>query len=162
PMPPNAADTYVIMKPRDKWPDPGMSKDDLIRQLEAAASKSPGNKLEFSQPIQMRFNELIAGVRADIAVKVFGDEFSPMLRAANGALQNLPVALPQGGPGAGAVTIPLRQLATFHFAEGPNQVSRDNGKRRVVVTANVRGRDIGSLVDEAQAKIAEQITLTAG
>ena len=244
PMPPNAADTYVIMKPRDEWPDPGMPKDDLIRQIEAEGSKSPGNKLEFSQPIQMRFNELIAGVRADIAVKVFGDEFSPMLRAANqiaailkrlegaadvkveeaqglpileiridkaeiarrglsfsdvqdvigiaiggsaaglvfegdrrfqiivrlpdalrgdvDALENLPVALPQGGPGAGAVTIPLRQLASFHFSEGPNQVSRDNGKRRVVVTANVRGRDIGSLVDEAQAKIAEQVALPAG
>ncbi len=244
PMPPNAADTYVIMKPRDEWPDPGMPKDDLIRQLEAEGSKSPGNKLEFSQPIQMRFNELIAGVRADIAVKVFGDEFSPMLRAAHqiaailkrlegaadvkveevqglpileiridkaeiarrglsfsdvqdvigiaiggsaaglvfegdrrfqiivrlpdalrgdvDALENLPVALPQGGPGAGAVTVPLRQLASFHFSEGPNQVSRDNGKRRVVVTANVRGRDIGSLVDEAQAKTAEQVTLPAG
>jgi cobalt-zinc-cadmium resistance protein CzcA len=216
----------------------------LIRHLEAEGSKSPGNKLEFSQPIQMRFNELIAGVRADISVKVFGDEFSPMLRAANqiaailkrlegaadvkveeaqglpileiridkaeiarrglsfsdvqdvigiaiggsaaglvfqgdrrfqiivrlpdalrgdvDALENLPVALPQGGPGAGAVTVPLRQLASFHFSEGPNQVSRDNGKRRVVVTANVRGRDIGSLVDEAQAKIAEQVTLPSG
>jgi cobalt-zinc-cadmium resistance protein CzcA len=244
PMPPNAADTYVIMKSRDEWPDPDMSKDDLIRLLEAEASKSPGNRLEFSQPIQMRFNELIAGVRADIGVKVFGDEFAPMLRAANqiaailkaleGAadvkveevqglpvlevridkaeiarrglrlsdvqdvigiaigghvaglvfegdrrfqiivrltdtlrgdietLENLPVALPQGGTGTVAVMIPLRQLATFHFAEGPNQVSRENGRRRVVVTANVRGRDIGSLVDEAQTKIAEQVTLPAG
>ena len=83
PMPPNAADTYVIMKPRDAWPDPGLSKDELIRQLEAEATKLPGNKLGFSQPIQMRFNELIAGVREDVAVKVFGEEFAPMLRAAN-------------------------------------------------------------------------------
>ena len=244
PMPPNAADTYVIMKSRDEWPNPRMSKDDLIRQLEAEASKSPGNKVEFSQPIQMRFNELIAGVRADLAVKVFGDDFPSMLRAANQiaailkkiegaadikveevqglpvvevridkaeiarrglnladvqdvigvaiggspaglvfegdrrfqivvrladpqrsavlALENLPVTLPQGGSDTGAVTIPLRQLASFHVGEGPNQVSRENGKRRVVVTANARGRDIGSLVDEAQAKIAEQVTLPAG
>jgi heavy metal efflux system protein len=78
------------------------------------------------------------------------------------ALENLPVTLPQGGSGTGAVTVPLRQLASFHVGEGPNQVSRENGKRRVVVTANARGRDIGSLVDEAQTKIAEQVTLPAG
>src|SRR5882724_13396665 len=81
-MPPNAADTYVIMRPRDAWPDPGLPKDELIRQLEAEATKLPGNKIGFSQPIQMRFNELIAGVREDLAVKVFGDEFAPMLRTA--------------------------------------------------------------------------------
>ena len=243
PMPPNAADTYVIMRPRDAWPDPGLPKDELIRQLEAEATKLPGNKLGFSQPIQMRFNELIAGVREDLAVKVFGEEFAPMLRAANqiaavlktldGAadvkveevqglpileiridkaeiarrglslsnvqevigiaiggsaagvvfegdrrfqiivrladalrsdvevLENLPVTLPQDGSGR-AVTIPLRQVATFDFGEGPNQISRENGKRRVVVTANVRGRDIGSLVDEAQAKLTGEITLPPG
>jgi cobalt-zinc-cadmium resistance protein CzcA len=61
-----------------------------------------------------------------------------------------------------AVTIPLRQIATFDFGEGPNQISRENGKRRVVVTANARGRDIGSLVEEAQAKIAEEVTLPPG
>ena len=243
PMPPNAADTYVIMKPRDAWPDPGLSKDELIRQLEAEATKLPGNKLGFSQPIQMRFNELIAGVREDVAVKVFGEEFVPMLRAANQiaavlktldgaadvkveevqglpvleiridkaeiarrglslsdvqevigiaiggsaaglvfegdrrfqiivrladalrgdleALENLPVALPQDGSGR-AVTIPLRQIATFDFGEGPNQISRENSKRRVVVTANVRGRDIGSLVEEAQARLAEEVALPPG
>jgi cobalt-zinc-cadmium resistance protein CzcA len=78
------------------------------------------------------------------------------------ALENLPVTLPRGGPGTAAVTIPLRQLATFNFSEGPNQVSRENGKRRVVVTAEVRGRDIGSLVEEAQGKVAEQVSLPAG
>src|SRR6185369_2562855 len=83
PMPAYAADTYVIMKAREQWPDAHMAKDDLIRELEAAASKSPGNKFGFSQPIQMRFNELIAGVREDVAVKIFGDEFAPMQRAAN-------------------------------------------------------------------------------
>ena len=83
PMPPNASDTYIILKPRDQWPDPDLSKDDLIQQLDAEASKLPGNKIGFSQPIQMRFNELIAGVREDLAVKVFGDDFAPMLRAAS-------------------------------------------------------------------------------
>ncbi len=244
PMPPSASDTYIILRPRHEWPDPELSKEELIRQLDAEASKLPGNKFGFSQPIQMRFNELIAGVREDLAVKVFGDEFAPMLRAANQiaavlrrldgaanvkveqvtglpfleikidkgeiarrglnlsdvqdvigiaiggraaglvferdrrfqiivrlqdalrgdieALQNLPVALPRASPGVGAATVPLRQLASFNFTEGPNQVSRENGKRLVVVTADVRGRDIGSLVDEAQAKIAQHVTLPPG
>jgi cobalt-zinc-cadmium resistance protein CzcA len=243
-MPPNAADTYIILKQRDEWPDPDMPKDDLVRQLDAEASKLLGNKFFFSQPIQMRFNELISGVREDVAVKVFGDEFAPMLRAANQiagiltglegaadvkveqvtglpfleikidkgeiarrglslsnvqeviaiavggraaglvfegdrrfqiivrlpdalrsdieALENLPVAMPQRNPSTGLVMIPLRHLASFHFTQGPNQVSRENGKRRVVVTANARGRDIGSLVEEAQAKIAQQVTLPPG
>ncbi len=244
PMPPSASDTYIIVRPQHEWPDPSLSKDDLIRQIEAEASKLPGNKFGFSQPIQMRFNELIAGVREDLAVKVFGDEFAPMVRAANQiatilkgvegtssvkveevtglpfleikidkaeiarrglslsdvqdvigiaiggraagllfegdrrfqiivrlsdalrsdveALSNLPVPLPRAGQAAGAATIPLRQLASFNFSEGANQVSRENGKRRVVVTAEVRGRDIGSLVDEAQAKIAQQVALPPG
>ncbi len=244
PMPPSASDTYIILKPREQWPDPDLSKEDLIRQLDTEASKLLGNKIGFSQPIQMRFNELIAGVREDLAVKVFGDEFAPMLNAAGriasilrgvegatnvkieevtglpvleikidkseiarrglsladvqdvigiavggraaglvfesdrrfqiivrlpdavrsdvDALENLPVTLPQSGSGMGAVTIPLRQLATFSFSEGPNQISRENGKRRVVVTTEVRGRDIGSLVDEAQGKVAEQVSLPPG
>ena len=244
PMPPSASDTYIILKPRERWPDPDLSKEDLISQLDGEASKLPGNKIGFSQPIQMRFNELIAGVREDLAVKIFGDEFEPMLRAAGqiasilrtvegatnvkveqvtglpvleikidkseiarrglslsdvqdvigiaiggrtaglvfegdrrfqiivrlpdaersdvAVLENLPVALPQNGLGMGAATIPLRQLATFSFSEGPNQVSRENGKRRVVVTAEARGRDIGSLVEEAQRKVAERVSLPAG
>jgi cobalt-zinc-cadmium resistance protein CzcA len=221
-----------------------MSKEDLIHELDTEASKLPGNKIGFSQPIQMRFNELIAGVREDLAVKIFGDDFGPMLRVAGriasilrgveGAknvkveqvaglpfldikidkgeiarhglslsdvqdvigiaiggraaglvfegdrrfqiivrlpdavrndvdtLENLPVTLPQVAAGTGSLTIPLLQLATFNFSEGPNQVSRENGKRRVVVTAEVRGRDIGSLVEEAQGKVAEQVSLPAG
>src|SRR5205814_10584279 len=83
PMPPSVSDTYIILKQRENWPDPRMPMDELIRELEAAASKLPGNKFGFSQPIQMRFNELIAGVREDLAIKVFGEEFAPMLRAAN-------------------------------------------------------------------------------
>jgi heavy metal efflux system protein len=244
PMPPSATDTYIILKPRGEWPDPNLAKDDLISEISEKASRLPGNKFDFSQPIQMRFNELIAGVKEDLAIKVFGDEFEPMRRAANQiagilghiggaaevrvedvtgmpvleiaidkaeiarrglnlstvqdvigiaiggrpaglvfegdrrfqivvrlpdaqrddieALKNLPIALPEATPGASAAMIPLRQLATFNVSEGPNQVSRDNGKRRVVVTANVRGRDMGSLVDEAQAKIAQQVKLPPG
>src|SRR5215217_6724489 len=83
PMPPSASDTYIILKPRHEWPDPDLPKEDLIRELDATASKLPGNRIGFSQPIQMRFNELIAGVREDLAVKVFGEDFTPMLAAAN-------------------------------------------------------------------------------
>jgi cobalt-zinc-cadmium resistance protein CzcA len=244
PMPAYAADTYVIMKPRDAWPAPALPRDELIQQLQAAASKSPGNAFSFSQPIQMRFNELIAGVREDLAIKIFGDEFAPMrsvagqiasvLRSLDGAtdvkveetqglpvldikidkaeiarrglrladvqevigiavggasaglvfegdrrfqivvrlpdevrnntsaLENLPLVLPSTGLGSAPITIPLRQVATFEFSEGPNQISRENGKRRVVVTANARGRDIGSLVEEAQRKIAERVVLPPG
>lgn len=244
PMPPSATDTYIILKPRDEWPDPDLAKDALIREISDKASRLPGNRFDFSQPIQMRFNELIAGVKEDLAIKVFGDEFEPMRRAANqiagvlssirGAaevkvedvtgmpvleidvdkhevarrglslaavqdvigiaiggrdagvvfegdrrfeivvrlsdaernnvevLKNLPVALPEATPGMGATMAPLRQFASFRFSEGPNQISRDNSKRRVVVTANVRGRDMGSLVSEAQAKISEQVKLPPG
>ena len=242
PMPPNAADAYIILKPQDQWPDPSSTKQDLIRQIDEEVGKLPGNNVDFSQPIQMRFNELIAGVRSDVAVKVFGEEFEPMLAAAktiadvlegiSGAadirieqvtglpfldididreelsrrglslatvqdvigtaiggrdvgmvfegdrrfqivlrlsdqmradtsvIANLPVPISVGGsPGQ---SIPLREVASLRFSEGPNQVSRENGKRRVVVTANVRGRDIGSVVTEAQGKIAESVKLPAG
>ncbi len=245
PMPPNASDTYIILKPRGEWPNPDLTKKELIQRIDTEVKKLIGNAMSFSQPIQMRFNELIAGVREDLAVKVFGDEFEPMLKAANqiaailrgtegatdvaveqvtglpfleigidkteiarrglslsavhdvigtaiggkdaglvfegdrrfrivvrlqesirgdvGALKNLPVSLPGAGrDGSAATTVPLRQLASFSFTEGPNQISRENGKRRVVVTANVRGRDIGSLVAEAQARINDQVQLPTG
>ncbi|MGY4501873.1 cobalt-zinc-cadmium resistance protein CzcA [Bradyrhizobium sp. GM24.11] len=244
PMPPNAADTYIILKPQNEWPDPGMTKDDLIKRIEAEAAELPGNKLGFSQPIQMRFNELIAGVRADLAVKVFGDDFADMQRTAGriadvlrkiegaesvkveetaglpfleiridkpeiarlgislvavqdlietavggrnaglvfegdrrfpivvrlndalrndiSALENLPVPLPHANPNAAAASIPLRTIASFEQTEGANQVSRENGKRRVMATAEVRGRDIGSLVAEARDKVEEQVALAPG
>ena len=244
PMPPSASDTYIIVKPQDEWPDPSMTKDELIKEIEAEATKLPGNKVGFSQPIEMRFNELIAGVREDLAVKVFGDDFVDMqrnagrvadvLRGVDGAqnvkveettglpfleikidkaeiarrglslaavqdlietaiggrnaglvfegdrrfaivvrlsdalrndisaLENLPVPLPQQNSSVAAPTIPLRAIASFELTEGANQISRENGKRRVVATAEVRGRDIGSLVTEAQAKVDEQIKLAAG
>ena len=242
PMPPNASDTFIILKPQAQWPDPDLAKDALLEQIEAAARELPGNNYEFTQPIQMRFNELLAGVRGDIAVKVFGDDFEPLLRAANqiaailratkgavdvkveqarglsvleinvdkaaiarrglslaavqdvigtaiggreagvvfegdrhfeivvrlpdtirndlDALKNLPVSLPLAG--ATPQSVPLGQLASFTVSEGPNQISRENGKRRVVVTANVRDRDIASVVNEARAQIDAQVKLPPG
>jgi cobalt-zinc-cadmium resistance protein CzcA len=244
PMPPNASDTFIILKPREAWPDPSMTKDALIEEISKAVNLLPGNAYEFTQPIQMRFNELLAGVRGDIAVKIFGDEFEPMLRVANDvaaslrgvrgaadvkveqagglpvleikadkaaiarhglsvsavqdvigaavggqeagvifegdrsfeiivrlpesvradleALSNLPVALPKPTPNAAVQSVPLNRVAKFTFAEGPNQISRENGKRRVVVTANVRGRDLGSVVAEAQQRVAQRVRLPAG
>ena len=243
PMPPNACDTYLILKPQSEWPDPAQTKDQLIAQLEVESLKIPGTRLGFSQPIQMRFNELIAGVRDDIAVKIYGEDFEPMVTAANkiaailrgiegaadvkveevtglpfldikvdkreiarrginlavvqdvigtavggkGAglvfegdrrfkivvrladsvrgnveiLKNLPVPQPLQG-GTGLINVPLRQLASFTFTEGPNQVSREDGRRFVAVTANARGRDIGSLVAQAQDRIARDLILPAG
>jgi len=244
PMPPNASDTFIILKPREVWPDSSMTKEALIEEISKAVGLLPGNAYEFTQPIQMRFNELLAGVRGDIAVKIFGDEFEPMLRAANDvasslrsvrgavdvkveqaaglpvleikvdkaaiarrglsvstvqdvigaavggqeagvifegdrsfeivvrlpervradleALSNLPVALPKPTPNSPVQSVPLNRVAKFSFAEGPNQISRENGKRRVVVTANVRGRDLGSVVEEAQQRVAEKVRLPAG
>jgi heavy metal efflux system protein len=244
PMPPSSSDTYIIVKPQREWPDPGMTKDDLIKRIEAEATKLPGNKVGFSQPIEMRFNELIAGVREDLAVKVFGDDFAEMQRTAGriadvlrkvdgaesvkveetaglpfleiridkaeiarrglslasvqdlietavggrpaglvfegdrrfqivvrlndalrndiSALENLPVPLPHTNPNAPAASVPLRTIASFEQTEGANQISRENGKRRVVATAEVRGRDIGSLVADAQARVDEQVKLAPG
>ncbi|HEV2042112.1 MAG TPA: CusA/CzcA family heavy metal efflux RND transporter [Casimicrobiaceae bacterium] len=244
PMPPNTSDAFIIFKPREEWPDPELTKDELQRQIEEAVGALAGNTYEFSQPIQMRFNELIAGVRGDIAIKVFGEEFELMLRSANQiasilratkgaedvkveqvtgqpvleikidktgiarlglsvsavqdvigaaiggreagvvyegdrrfpiivrlndqvrenleALKNLPVPLPPSTQAGRAPDILLKQVAKFELSEGPNQISRENGKRRVVVTANVRGRDIGSLVAEVQEKVAQKVQLPAG
>jgi cobalt-zinc-cadmium resistance protein CzcA len=243
PMPPNVSDTFIILKPREAWPDPHLSKDELVAEIERAAKALPGNAYEFTQPIQMRFNELLAGVRGDIAVKVFGDEFDSLLQAANqiagilrgvagasdvrveqiaglpmleiapdkaeiarrglnlsavqdvigtaiggreagavyegdrhfgivvrlgegvrsdiDALKNLPVALPPNAAGQTG-SIPLSQVAGFRLLEGPNQISRENGKRRIVVTANARGRDIASVVADAHARIKERVSLPPG
>jgi cobalt-zinc-cadmium resistance protein CzcA len=242
PMPPNASDTFIVLKSEAQWPDPSLSKEALLNQIETAVQELPGNNYEFTQPIQMRFNELLAGVRGDIAVKVFGDEFGPLLNAANqiaeimratngatdvkveqasglavleigvdktaiarrglslaavqdvigtaiggreagvvfegdryfeitvrlnetirndiDALKRLPVSLP--GAGNLSMTVPLGEVATFTFSEGPNQISRENGKRRVVVTANARDRDIASVVNEARVAIDAQVKLPAG
>jgi cobalt-zinc-cadmium resistance protein CzcA len=238
PMPPNVADTYVMLKDRAQWPDPGCSTAALVQDLQALAAQVPGNNYEFTQPIQMRFNELISGVRSDVAVKVFGDDMAVMeatagriadvLRTVDGAadvkveqttglpmlmlnidraalarlglsmadvqqtaataiagrdagvlfdgdrrfdiqvrlpdsvrgdveaLKRLPIRLPNGAH------VQLGEVARFELSPGPNQVSRENGKRRVVVTANVRGRDIGSFVAEAQQRLKAGAALPAG
>jgi cobalt-zinc-cadmium resistance protein CzcA len=238
PMPPSVADTYVILKERAEWPDPRKPKDQLVRELEALAARVPGNNYEFTQPIEMRFNELISGVRADVAVKVYGDDLPtllalgaeiettlagvpggadvaleqmtglPMLtveprravlarygldvadvqdvvstavggkavgqifegdqrfdlvirlpeaqRNDPATLESLPVPLPGGG------YVPLREVATVAILEGPNAINRENGKRRAVVTANVRGRDLGSFVADARERIEANVDLPAG
>jgi cobalt-zinc-cadmium resistance protein CzcA len=235
PMPPNISDGYIMLKPVDKWPEPRKTRDELLAAVREEAALVPGNNYEFSQPIQLRFNELISGVRSDVAVKIFGDDNDvlnksaadvaealgkvpgatevkveqttglPMLSvnvdrakatryglnmnevqetvatAIGGreagtffqgdrrfdiivrlpetvrqdveALRRLPIALPKGaGPTA---YVPLGELASLELTPGPNQVSREDGKRRVVVSANVTGRDLGSFVGDAQAAIAK-------
>lgn len=238
PMPPNVADTFVMLKPRAEWPDPRLPKAELLERLQALAAQVPGNNYEFTQPIQMRFNELISGVRSDVAVKVFGDDMATLERSAEriaDVLRTVPgaadvkveqtsglpvltlqldrpalarlglgvaevqqtVAAAVGGQPAGVVFegdrrfelqvrlpevlrgdlqalarlplrlpdgahVPLGEVARFEQAPGPNQISRENGKRRVVVTANVRSRDIGGFVADAQARLAAEPRVPAG
>ncbi len=241
PMPPSVADVYVMMKPRRQWPEPSRRKADLVRQIEEELRKIPGNNYEFIQPIQMRFNELIAGVRADVAVKIFGDDMEvlstageevegilqripgasdvkleqvtglpvltfhldreemaryglnasdvqdvisvavggkvagqvfegdrrfdiivrlpPGMRQDVDAFKALPIPLPLGGP---TRYVPLGAVASFEITLGPNQVSRENGKRHIIVTANVRGRDIGSFVAEAEQRINGAVEIPPG
>ena len=256
PMPPSVADTFILMKDRADWPDPRKPKAQLVAELEAAVKTIPGNNYEFTQPIQMRMNELIAGVRADVAIKVYGDDLDQLLelgkkveaatKKVSGAadvkleqatglpvLSVLPdraalaryglamadlqqtVAIALGGEVAGqvfegdrrfdivvrlpealrtnldglaalpvplprearsddahgdatriaarsAAYIPLDEVAKIEVALGPNQISRENGKRRVVVTANVRGRDLGSFVTELRTRVGDQVGLPEG
>ena len=247
PMPPNVADTYIILKDRRDWPNPRKSKRTLVAEIEEAMLLIPGNKYEFTQPIEMRFNELIAGVRSDLAVKIFGDDLNVLTALAqevegavgsvSGAsdvrieqVAGLPVlsiipdrealaryglsigdvqdviATSVGGHRAGQVFegdrrfdiivrlpedlrdnidaiirlpvplstslredgehilafVPLSELAHIESTIGPNQVSRENGKRRVVITANVRNRDLGTFVQEVQRAVEEQENIPAG
>jgi cobalt-zinc-cadmium resistance protein CzcA len=247
PMPPNVSDTFIILKEKSEWPDPDLPKPDLISKLEESVNKVPGNNYEFTQPIQMRFNELISGVRSDVAVKIYGDDFAAMEKSANEiasvlrsidgaadvkveqtsglpmleieldkpaiaryglnvsdilevisiaiggreaglvfqgdqrfdiivrlpdqlrqsreALQNLPILLPENEDdehGQNPTFVPLRELASIDLVDGPNQISRENGKRRVVIQANVRGRDIGGFVQDAQAAIESKIKIPSG
>ncbi len=258
PMPPNVADVFILLKPRAQWPNPELPKADLVASIEKRVALIPGNNYEFTQPIQMRFNELISGVRSDLGVKIFGDDLDtllsvatkvqsvvqgvpgaadvkteqvsglPMLtvkpnrvalarygislaelqevveiavggkeaglifegdrrfdivmrlpehmRADLDALSSLPIPVPsqspakdagqrpivQTGIGTAAPYVPLSAVATIEVAPGPNQISRENGKRRVVVTANVRDRDLGSFVAEVQRQVAEKVKLPAG
>ncbi len=243
PMPPNQSDGFVILKPQEEWPDPDLPKEELIEQMSAKLETLVGNSYEFTQPIEMRFNELISGVRGDVAIKLYGDDLDQMtstateignvLRSIDGsadvrveqtggfptldfqfdrtaiaglglsveevadtvsaalggkeagvvfegdrrfdivvrmpdatrenidAIGAIPIALPESISGASA-TVPLRQLVNFEETDGLNQISRENGKRRVVIQTNVRGRDVGTFVAEAQAKIRDQVTLPTG
>ncbi|MHB9797671.1 CusA/CzcA family heavy metal efflux RND transporter [Pseudomonas sp. MT3] len=246
PMPPNISDAYVMLKPKDQWPDPNKSRAQLEAEIQEAANGVPGSAYELSQPIQLRFNELISGVRSDVAVKVFGDDMAvlnqtaeqiagvlrqvqgssevkveqtsglPVLtvnidrqRAARyglnvGDIQDtvavavggrqagtlfegdrrfdlivrlpenlrsdidalsrmlIPVPAPAGAADSRIGFITLGEVARLELLQGPNQVSRENGKRLVVVSANVRGRDIGSFVAEAGQRIGERVKLQAG
>ncbi|GAA3927490.1 CusA/CzcA family heavy metal efflux RND transporter [Luteimonas lutimaris] len=253
PMPPNVADTFLMMKPRAQWPDPSKPKDVLLEEIEAAVATLPGNNYEFTQPIEMRTNELISGVRADVAVKVFGDDLDMLIEVAEQveavarqvdgaadvkteqatglplltivpdraalarfglnpgivqqtiatavggqvasqlfegdrrfdivvrlpeqmrvdptALQDLPIPLPDVANADGssleprwatARTVPLREVAKIESLLGPNQINRENGKRRVVVTANVRDRDLGSFVEELQQRVGQQVDVPEG
>ncbi len=238
PMPPNVADNFVILKPRSEWPNPSKTKAELVEEMEGSLEELPGNNYEFTQPIQMRFNELISGVRADLGIKVFGDDLDQLVVTANDVLSivnsikgaadarveqvtGLPtlsiipkrtalgryglnvselqdwVAAAIGGESAGILYegdrrfelvirlpetvrrdveglkylpvplpngdyVPLEEVATLDIAPAPAQISRENGKRRVVVTANVRGRDLGSFVDEVKIAVREQGNIPPG
>ncbi|MEI8705765.1 efflux RND transporter permease subunit [Pseudoalteromonas sp. B62] len=243
PMPPNVADTFLILKPQEEWPNPALTKAELVQQIRSRVNDVPGNNYEFTQPIEMRFNELIAGVRADVALRIYGDDLSvlkefgekatelmrniagasdvrldqmeglptlsvtPMrdhmallglsvndiqqtLAAAVGgvqtgliyegdkrfsllvrldkrwsndvsALARLPVALPKDSNPELAF-VPLGEVATISIEKGPNQINRESGKRNVVVTANVTGRDLASFVSDAQASMNASLNLPSG
>ncbi|MBU9162358.1 efflux RND transporter permease subunit [Burkholderia multivorans] len=255
PMPPSMADTFLMLKPRDQWPDPRKPKAELVEELEAAAKEIPGSNYEFTQPIQMRTNELISGVRSDVAVKVYGDNLDQLTRLASrverimrsvpgaedvkaeqvtglplltitpdpaalaryglnpgdvqetvataiggsvagqliegdrrfdlvvrlpesqrqdpAVLADLPIPLPAStsvdessrlaaGANGGPRTVPLREVAKIQVERGPNQINRENGKRRVVITANVRERDLGGFVGELRTRIGQDVTLPEG
>lgn len=243
PVPPSVADTFIIMRPRSEWPDPRKPKAQLIAEMNAAVQGVPGSRYEFIQPIQMRFNELIAGVRSDVAIRIIGDDLEQLAGAAErvvrvvssidgaedtqaeqvtglpfieivpdrarltqlglnisdvqevvsaatggaeagqvfegdrrfnivvrlpesirqdeGVLERLPVPLPGGADGVRG-SVPLSEVATINRTTGPNQISRENGKRRAVVTVNVRGRDLGSFIAEVQQRIAADVELPEG
>ena len=257
PMPPNVADTFIMLKPHKKWPDPSMTKAEVVTKIEKLVEGVAGNNYEFTQPIQMRFNELISGVRSDLGVKIFGDDLEKLsqiagqvqavvqavpgaadtkteqvsglpvltvklnrsalarlgvsvadvqsivevavggknaglifegdrrfdlvvrlpehMRSDIEAIRNLPIPVPPAeAPGTPVKALwgnsplsqvhytPLSSVAEIEVAPGPNQISRENGKRRVVVTANVRGRDLGSFVSDVEAQIAQKVKLPPG
>ena len=245
PMPPSVADTFLILKVRADWPNPRKSSDVLVAEIAAAVEQIPGNNYEFTQPIEMRFNELISGVRTDVAVKVIGDDMDVLLAQAKkvaavmqtvsgavsveveqvtglpllsiapkraqlarlglnnadvqqlvataiggstvgqliegdrrfdivirlpeaqrsdfDALARLPIPLPMRAAAIGAESadapayIPLSQIADISLGTGPNQINREQGKRRVVVTANVEGRDLGSFVADLKQVITRDV-----
>lgn len=246
-MPPNISDVYVLLKPREEWPNPSKPKADLIEEMEISLENIPGSNYEFSQPIQLRFNELISGVRSDLAVKIYGDDLDQLLKSAKeiekvvqtvpgavdlkveqitglpvlsivpdrkrldryglnitdvqevievamggrkagtlyegdrrfdivvrlpeslrtdlDALERLPIPLPRPERGRGENApdyVPLIEVADLSVAFGPAQISRENAKRRIVVTANVRGRDLGGFVEKLREKVLENVDLPSG
>jgi cobalt-zinc-cadmium resistance protein CzcA len=243
PMPPSVADTFIMLKDRKDWPDPRKPRTQLVAEMQEAVEQIPGNNYEFTQPIQMRFNELLSGVRADVAIKIFGDDLDELLRIGQsveevvgridgaadvgveqvtglpvlqitpdraalarlglnvGDVQNvvaisiggkeagemfegdrrfpvivrlpedirrkvdeigrLRIPLPANGDGARGF-VPVQDVARVEVIIGPNQISREDGKRRVVVTANVRGRDLGSFVQELREKVDRDVEPPAG
>ncbi|MFG1437536.1 efflux RND transporter permease subunit, partial [Xanthobacter sediminis] len=258
PMPPSISDGYIILKPRAEWPDPRKPKAQVMADIEEASEEVAGSNYELSQPIQLRFNELISGIRSDVGVKIFGDDLDTLLQVAGQveaviraipgaadvkseqvsglpmltvslnrpamarygvsvaevqelieiavggrsagvlfegdrrfdimvrlpeelrtdieALRALPVPLPPAvadpdkprpavwasGANAQIRYVPLAAIASLSISPGPNQISRENGKRRIVVSANVRERDLGSFVTEAQRQVAEKVKLPEG
>jgi len=258
PMPPSISDGYVMLKSRDEWPDPNKPKSEVVKEVEKASEEIAGSNYELSQPIQLRFNELISGVRSDVGVKIFGDDLDTLIQIASKvqnvlqsipgaadvkteqvaglpvltvklnrpalsrlglsvadvqgivetavggknagivfegdrrfdlivrlpeqlrsdieAIKNLPIPLPPAENQTAKVRtafganspltqvryVPLSSVAEVQIAPGPNQISRENGKRRIVVSANVRERDLGSFVADAQRQIAEKVKLPAG
>lgn len=242
PMPPNVADTFVMLKPQHQWPNPNLTQQDVSEKIEQAVAHLPGNNYEFTQPIQMRFNELISGVRADLAVKIYGDDLDVLLAQAQAVLTQLQaipgaadarieqvtglpmlsivpdkIALAQYGltledlqqtltaaiagessglifegdrrfhivvrlpeqlrnniqelnklPIALSAThnntdyVPLNEVAEIVLAPQPNQISREQGKRRIIVSSNIRGEDLGSFVNNAQQSIENNVQLPSG
>ncbi len=256
PMPPSVADSFIIMKDRKAWPDPRKPRETLVAEISETVEGMPGNKYEFTQPIEMRFNELISGVRSDVAVYLYGDDLDQLLetgarigaviegvdgaadvgveqvsglpilsvipdrerlsrygldvaavqdavatavggaraglifegdrrfdlivrlpedlRQRPAALENLPIPLPMDASTASATRqtaaqrvvgpgfVPLGEVARIEIAIGPNQISRHNGKRRIIVVSNVRGRDLGTFIDEVQARVQRDVELPDG
>src|SRR5690606_16417968 len=228
PMPVEAADLFILLKDKDQWTS-AHTKEELIKKMEAALADIPGATTEFSQPIQMRFNELMTGIRSDVAVKIYGDDIDLLVAKGDEVLELINgiegitdakaervAGLPQitvrynkdklalyglkigdlskvlrmgfAGESAGVVyegekrfdlvvrlaensredissikslfitlpsgnQIPLEQIADVQYEDGPMQISRDEGKRRIVVGFNVRGRDVESVVDDIRETV---------
>lgn len=237
PMPLSLTDSFVMLKPRSQW-RPGLTKEKLIAELEAKVGEVPGQGYNFSQPIQMRFAELVSGVKADIGIKVFGedlqelksraDEIAAVMRTIPGAqdveveqVDEVPVlqidldrnaisrlglnisdiqemiAIAFGGEPVGQIVegdkrfaltvrlpdsvrndvqaikdllieipnggaVPLSSVAHIDNVPAPAQISREMGKRRVVVQLNVRGADLGTFVVNAQKAIQDKVKLKEG
>lgn len=237
PMPIEACDLMVILKPTDEWVK-AKNPEELADKMSEALEVIPGVTFGFQQPIQMRFNELISGVRQDVAVKIFGENLDVLtdmsqrvarvVGSVEGAVDmyveevtglpqivvdinrdevakygldiesvNQTISTAFAGQSAGLVfenerrydltvrlasesrqsiedvsnlfitspsgeQIPLKQLANVEFKIGPNQIQREDAKRRITVAFNVRGRDVASVVEEIQEKIATQVAFPAG